>query len=775
MLRFVNFIGALLALIVLFIFIKQDKIHLTQEVLDLFPATADREIVNTYESFSRSRFVLVAIKGFGEEAARSLDSFLSRIEGLRGVLSSSRDTRPPPELQDFVKSYYPFVATPREEPLEIKNEKQILKKLENDLKAYLASAPSGNSPPKADQASPPLNPLDPLGLFSLREGKTDALSIKDYGYLAVVELEQLESQQLLETLEDFAKIAKDYPQIRYFSPNFMQAKNLSLILTEANYLLGFASLAFVVLYFLIIRIPLLTINTICTLVLANIVAILVVSSLYPKVTIMALSFGMGLSNIAIDYMMHHNFFGLYARGAAVFNRSVFYGYLTTMVGFAACLFIPFPLLAQLSLYAMVSLSMSYLCFAFIYPRVGFREPRLFKRLALVRRPRISSLFFLAVSILFFIGAGKSLRLDFDLSKLDYQNKEMLEEREFFKSAKGEGEVDILLSSSSLDGLIALSHLLQARLDSLGSQTLVPLALIPTERKSLDSKEFLESNTMQHYRRLLSQALLGLEKQLGSKAELKDLVEILKSSYEVREPPVLTTDSLDKLGFHIVTSEAKAPILEGAVKEGGEKGGIEAPADKTYYYLTSIPKTALGEISNLLESQALDSLDSIDRDLLARSQASLELRSLESIIDSITEEVYAPMLAVLALAFGLMTAVLAWLTRGGFLDSYVFILFPLSAALFVVSLHSPINLMHLFALLILVVVSIDYGIYSTREGGHPRSAHAIFFSSLTTGLSFGVLISSQTKALNSFGEIIFVGMACVLFMLIFHRPRTVFGI
>ena len=78
------------------------------------------------------------------------------------------------------------------------------------------------------------------------------------------------------------------------------------------------------------------------------------------------------------------------------------------------------------------------------------------------------------------------------------------------------------------------------------------------------------------------------------------------------------------------------------------------------------------------------------------------------------------------------------------------------------------MMHLFALLILVVVSVDYGIYAIKEGDNPRSTHAIVFSALTTGLSFGILMISNTKALNSFGEVIFSGMSCILLLLICGR-------
>ena len=138
------------------------------------------------------------------------------------------------------------------------------------------------------------------------------------------------------------------------------------------------------------------------------------------------------------------------------------------------------------------------------------------------------------------------------------------------------------------------------------------------------------------------------------------------------------------------------------------------------------------------------------------------------MDGFAVDIYKPLLLVLLSACCIMLLSLAFSTGRAFLHAWAFVLFPLSMALCVVASHSGFNMMHLFALLILVVVSVDYGIYAIKEGENPRSTHAILFSALTTGISFGILITSQTKALNSFGEVIFTGMCCMLILLITAR-------
>ena len=475
-----------------------------------------------------------------------------------------------------------------------------------------------------------------------------------------------------------------------FSPDFLRVENLELILNEVNFLLGFASLVFVILYFVIIRIPFLTLSTICTLIFSNVIAILLVLSIYPKVTIMALSFGMGISNIAIDYMMHHHFFGLYTHSKAYqnahiprppFNRPVFYGYLTTMIGFGVCLFIPFPLLAQLSLYAMISLSISYLSFAFIYPRIGFKPPRLFNSLSSLKKPLIPNMVFLGITILGFIYAGGQLKLDFDLSKLDYQNKAMLEEKAFFIQEKQEDshstqqKSDVLLSAQESEGLM------------------------------LFTRGLIESSGVISFRQ----------------------------------------------------SEGESHL-------------------KQYYYLASLSKPQIVKAQELLESLHSAHNDSNVQNLwskeeqekIIQSYVRLDTRPVQSIMDNLADSIYQPMLIVLGIALCLMLVTLAFSTNGAFINAASFVLFPLSMALCVVASHSTFNMMHLFALLILVVVSVDYGIYAVKEGDNPRSTHAIIFSALTTGASFGILMISNTKALNSFGEVIFTGMSCMLLLLIYGR-------
>jgi predicted exporter len=84
---------------------------------------------------------------------------------------------------------------------------------------------------------------------------------------------------------------------------------------------------------------------------------------------------------------------------------------------------------------------------------------------------------------------------------------------------------------------------------------------------------------------------------------------------------------------------------------------------------------------------------------------------------------------------------------------------------------PINVFSMFALMVLLGVSVDYVIFFAEET-HPEGAPhlSVFLSALTTIVSFGALSWSSTSALQSFGIVLSVGVffAALLAPLASHR-------
>lgn len=686
-----------------FIYVFEPE-RVSEEVLDLFPQNESKALIEAHRYFASSKYIPIFIDGVDENAQTTRKELINHLENLPHIASVVQYDIPHiARMYDFLSHSDTYILSPIRDISTISIDSPSQSKNTHTLNESHGDIESADSV-MGQKIFAPI--LASLSLTSASFAETNAavdsvdsmkstesgaflatqnpMRIGDKGFMILAEIENLTDSTLKETLKAFKALKDTFPALHYFSADFMRVENLGLILQEVNVLLGFASLVFIVLYFVIIRIPFLTLTTIATLIFSNMIAILLTLCIYPKVTIMALSFGMGISNIAIDYMMHHHFFGLYTHTHTYahkkaqyppFNLPVFLGYFTTMIGFGVCCFIPFPLLAQLSLYAMISLTIAYISFAFIYPRIGFKPPRLFKRIIALKKPIIPGAAFLLLSVAGLIFALSTLKLDFDLSKLDYANQAMLTERAYLQNLQDNNELKVLIYADDKEALMLF--------------------------------------------------LRGLIEHVGT------------------------------VIFH-------------------KPQGI---SQLTHYYtlasLTPIQYENLHALfAQIYDDNAVESLSSLwNPQELAKIKAShihYDGRALQEIMDGLADSIYKPMLIVLGIALVAMLCVLAFSVGRAFVNALSFVLFPLSAALSVVASHSEFNMMHLFALLILVVVSVDYGIYTIKEGENPRTTHAILFSALTTGVSFGLLITSQTKALNSFGEVIFSGMSCILILLICGR-------
>lgn len=443
--------------------------------------------------------------------------------------------------------------------------------------------------------------------------------------------------------DDFIKVAKDIKDLRYFSSDILRVENSNAIFDDVNLIMASSVGFLVIMYLFILRIPFLSLNTLLTIISANLLGISVITTLYDNVNIMALNFGVAIGNLAIDYMLHHHFFRLYMHHFK-FNKSVFYGFITTFIGFGICLFVPFPLLSQLSVYAMVCLLVSYVSFSFIYQGVGFKRPIFYRKLKVLRKPKLNNLLILAISLIALGISMGNMKLDYNLERLDYHNKERLSDRDFFIKELGESKQILLFGSS---------------------------------------KEDISAKAMQIVQ------ILGVD---NIKSDIRNLNII-------------------------------------------ERGG------KFYSKIS---------VSNV---ESLKKLDFVDT------------RSMQELSDEITRGIYKPMLKILAIVIALMALTMLLITRS--LVSFAYILVPL-AAIFLYFLSTKVNIMHLFSLLIVVVSSIDYGIYVHSEGENIRTLHAIIFSALTTIAGFGFLAFSNILALKSFGLTITIGVVMILLLLLFQK-------
>lgn len=522
--------------------------------------------------------------------------------------------------------------------LELASQNSLLIALPDSAKNAESKKPSAESSKKVadsalDSANPTLKELNSLDKI------TQITHLKDNIYLINFS-KDISAEDFYADFKDAIDKAKDAKNIRYFSADILRVENSNAIFSDVNIIMASSITFLVIMYLFILRIPFLSLNTLLTIISANLLGITALTQIYDNVNIMALEFGVAIGNLAIDYMLHHHFFRHYMHHF-VFNKSVFYGFITSFIGFFICLFIPFPLLAQLSLYAMICLLISYLSFGILYQFIGFKKPIFYRKLRRFRRPKISSKIIALLAIVALGFSALNIELDYDLDKMDYQNKARLADKDYFKSALGES-IEILIFSDSRD--------------------------------DLQSKAF----------------------QVAQKTNIKSDIRNLS-----------------------------------VVEHNGK-------------FYSAISVGSVDEIKDL---------------------DFVEARTIEELSNEITSGIYKPMLLILFVVISSMIAIVLLITRS--LTSLVYIIAPL-AAIFLYFLGIKVNIMHLFSLLIVVVSSIDYGIYVKKEGENIKTLHAIIFSALTTIAGFGFLAFSKILALKSFGITIIIGLGVILLLLLFQR-------
>lgn len=486
---------------------------------------------------------------------------------------------------------------------------------------------------------------DSIASLDLLPYVNNIINLKDGIYIIDIE-KNTKMQDFYDNFKSHIDSAKKddgkFSDLKYFSSEILMIENSKAIFDDVNLIMVTSIVFLIVLYVFILRIPFLSLNTLITIISANLLGITVVTMVYDNVNIMSLNFGVAIGNLAIDYMLHHHFFRLYMHHFK-FNKSVFYGFITTFAGFFICLFIPFPLLSQLSLYAMVCLIVSYLSFGFLYQEIRFKKPIFYKNMRRLRKPKINNRFIILTSIIILAVCLPNLKLDYNLEKLDYENKQRLADRDFFIKELGQDSTILLYA---------------------------------------DSKEELQNN-------------------------------------------------IYKIAGNIT------------LKSNPQTAKILQKDDKFY--------TKLNIDSNDLES--IKDLDFVDT------------RSIKELSDEITSGIYKPMIIVLSIVIVIMVAIVFAVTRS--LVSFSYTIAPLS----IISLYfltSEVNIMHLFSLLIIVVSSVDYGIYVEKEGENIKTLHAIIFSSITTIAGFGFLSFSNILALRSFGLTIAIGLIVILALLLFQK-------
>jgi predicted RND superfamily exporter protein len=561
-----------------------------------------------------------------------------------------------------------------------------------------------------------INTLDPLSIVKKNQNniniKNGKLLLKEYGYLSVYTINNdKNSLNEYENIYDKIKeIEEKYMGMKSFSSVYYFVENSRYIKNDATTIMILASFILLVLYLYFLRNIALLINTMLTLTSSAILATLVLTLLYKELSIFVVVFGIPISTIAIDYMFHHYFHGYYKKYKG-FNKEVFLGFFTTFTAFLILSFVDFLLIKQITIFSMISLLCSYAIFSFIYPNLKFNETKY--NFSIKKIEVFNSKYILLFSMIILLYSVQNLNFDFNVQSLNYDNKELKKTEQFFKEKITNNKQQVvLIKGKTIDELISYSEKIK-RLDNGATSSLDILI----SKKSFEKKqqEFLEIG--------LDNIKNEIEK-FSKKIGFKD-GSFNKSYNYTQTIPEYTFDML--LDFDVSVQKYKEQYI---VPIYVSNSRMEDVLDLDFVYPVNI--------KILFE------------------------KNLENNLNKIVN------LGLLSLVFIVLIIII--ITKNKILNAISFLSLP-SAFIFFYLSFININILHIFMFFIILAISIDYAIYSSKDNNE-STKKAIMFSALSSFAGFGVLIFSSTPSLYSIGSIASLGITAILLLILFKKEMNV---
>ncbi len=384
-----------------------------------------------------------------------------------------------------------------------------------------------------------------------------------------------------------------------------------------------------------------------------------------------------------------------------FERKVFFGFLTTVGVFTIFNFIKIELFSQLALFSLVSLCVAYVIFTFLFSHLGITFEKI--KINNLKNSSFRPFYIVLISVLLFGYSYVNLQFDNDLKNLDYNNEKLLKiSKKFSDSLEKNNYRGVIIEATSKESLLQkYEKTFETYPDMLGIGKFVF-----SEKKCQEKlREFKEYDFQKLKRNIFLSA-----KKVGFKEGT------FSTAYS----------GIDDLKCNMKTpNELKFKIIKD---------------DNSYFTMALIDK------EKLKESQLFKVLD------------------LKKTLSSDTKQMKNKLVKFMIISTLFIVGVLFFLAGQQILYPLMYVMFPMSVTLFIITLLGSINIMHIFALVILIALSIDYGIYMYRSDTLSETKMAIKFALLSTFFGFGVLIFSKTVAMNSIGLVISIGIGSIFFLL-----------
>jgi len=669
-------------------------IHFSTNFIEIFFSKNSLKLFDVAKKLGYSNEILVAKKGFNKKSLSELKEIAQKLDKLPLISKVEISAKPSKDLKDYLRKNYWLLSDFNDTLITQQDISQRLQKIHDKIyNSFLYE---------------PLNTYDPLNLFSIKfKQSSKYMKLKDYGYVikAKTTVNTSNALQARVVYNQVKSIISPYEGVISYAPFYFLVENSAYIKHDAQVIMGISTILLLVLYFIILKNFKLFFNTMIAIASSILGAILLTSLFFTSISILAFVFGVSVTTISIDYMFHYYFHKDFSKKGFLFQKRVFFGFLTTVGVFLIFSFIDIKLFAQLAIFSVISLSIAYGLFSWVFVYLGIDSPVIKKSRTMQRS--FNPLHVTIVSLLLLSFSYQNLKFDNNLKNLDYKNEKLTKIAKLF--SKG-------MQNNKYQGIIIKSK----------------------------TKEAL----LQKYEKVALQYpdILGIGKFVYSEKKCKEKLDKIKD-FNFKKIKKLINIESKKIGFKNGTFDKAYMGINHIKCKIKTINGIKFKIIKDsgiYYTMAIILKSRL--TSNHKYFKTINLAKSLSKD---------------------TIKMKSTLVRYMLISIFFIICILFFVSGFDILYPLTYLLFPISVVLFLITIFGKINIMHIFALVILVAISIDYGIYLHKTKTLDETKMAIKYALLSTFFGFGVLIFSKTVALHSIGFVITVGIGSI-FLLLYGR-------
>ena len=681
--------------------------HFSTNMLSIFPQNSDTKTLEDAGKLSTLNRLIIISKGDDKRSKERLEKIaqaLEKIETVDTVYFKTGSLNSP--TAQYLRAHYA-------ERLDINASKATLPYIQQKLSRLYTQMLSSFM-------FSGLNTSDPLGLFrdplqGVKVHTKEGIALfkdQDYMLSATLKIKVSDVEGSQKLYEAVHKVVDAYgDDIIAFAPHFFTAENATKIKGEVNLIITATMLLLLLFYAFSLRDFKVLVLTSLALGSSLFVGLSAVTYFFSDVSIFTLAFGSGIAMMAVDYFFHYYFHGYYSAKTQE-RKKVFYAFLTTFSGFGILMFADFPLIEQLALFSMVALSFSYFIFSFLFTAWRFEPKPQRLKLRALSQGFLDPKVILLISILLLGFGFTQLHFSGDLRQLDYQNQKLLTLQEKIKSSTSQ-EKPLLVFDKSLDALLKQMENLQKEFPTLRS-------LAQVNRSKEGFKAYQKAIERLDIAKIKGE-LEREARQLGFRHGTFKDAYAFTNNISYHEPDL---------------NIAKALGFETLKLQEGRWMSLAYINAKALPLLHAHPKVIVLEASTLLKKGVEDVLDQL--------------------------------LLIALVTFILITILLIVLLKKRALVAMNYLLLPLGVITTTLALLGTFSVMHLFALIIVMVAAIDYGIYMSDV--QEETDEAIYYAMLTTFAGFGIFVFSHIGALHHIGLVIALGIVSTFVLQIVQKRK-----